>query len=305
MEAQPLISRLALSLIHATCYNLDTMADRSMSDELSEDTVSRALTTEWLGRPYLYTAAIDSTNDRLKRMAADPAVASGTVLLADYQSSGRGRMQRRWEAPPGTSLLFSVLLRPGWLARQATWLTMLAGMAVAESIESVTGLLTRLKWPNDVVIAHEAGIDHDIQWRKVCGLLLDVALAPDGRVESAILGVGLNVNIAKDALPDASTPPTSLLIAVGRPISRLPLLVDLLGRLEYHYQAAMSVRSPAVAWAERLVTIGQAVQVTAVGSAEVLNGIAESVDEWGQLLVRDESGALHAIAAGDVTLRRH
>lgn len=305
VEALVLMLHRALPLVCVPCYNLSTMVDQPMSDELSEDNVSRALTTEWFGRPYLYTPVIDSTNDRLKQMAVDTAVASGTVLLADYQSSGRGRMQRRWEAPPGTSLLFSVMLRPGWHARQATWLTMLAGLAVAESIESVTGLTTQLKWPNDVVIAHEDGLDHDVQWRKVCGLLLDVALAPDGRVENAILGIGLNVNIPNDALPDASTPPTSLLVAAGRPILRLPLLVDLLGRLEHHYQAAMSGQSPATTWAKRLVTLGQTVQVTAVGSAGTLNGMAESVDEWGQLLMRDEGGVVHTIVAGDVTLRRH
>ncbi len=268
-----------------------------MPDDLGEDTVRPALTTKWLGRPYRYAAAVTSTNDLLKQSSA----ASGTVLLAGYQSSGRGRMQRRWEAPPGSSLLFSVLLRPDWPARRAAWLTMLAGLAVAESIESAAGLTVGptvgLKWPNDVVL-HRDG-----EWRKVCGLLLDAALTAGGRVESAVLGIGLNVNIPSDALPDAATPPTSLLAAAGRPVPRLPLLIDLLQRLERHYDAAMDGHSPAAAWAERLITLGRDVRVTAAGSAEALAGVAEAVDEWGQLLVRDEAGTLHTIAAGDVTLR--
>lgn len=268
-----------------------------MTDELSEANVRQALTTGWIGQPYLYTAAVTSTNDQLKERATDPAYPAGTVLLADYQSAGRGRMQRRWEAPAGSSLLFSVLLRPDWPVQQAAWLTMLAGLAAAESIEAVAGLAARLKWPNDVVI------EHDAQWRKVCGLLLDAALSADGRVENAIVGTGLNVNIPAGALPDAPTPSTSLLVATGRPIPRLPLLVDLLQRLERHYEAAMDGHSPAGAWAERLVTLGRAVRVTAAGSAETVTGVAESIDEWGQLLVRDETGALHTISAGDVTLR--
>ena len=268
-----------------------------MMDELSETNVRRALTTKWIGRPYLYTAVATSANDQLKSWATDPSYPAGTVLLADYQSAGRGRMQRRWEAPPGSSLLFSVLLRPHWPAQQAAWLTMLAGLAAAESIEAVTGLAARLKWPNDVVI------ELDAQWHKVCGLLLDATLSADGRVENAIVGIGLNVNIPADALPDAPTPPTSLLIATGRPVPRLLLLVDLLQRLERHYDAAMDGRSPAAAWTDRLITLGRAVRVTAAGSADSVTGVAESIDEWGQLLVRDEAGALHTIAAGDVTLR--
>lgn len=268
-----------------------------MSDELSEPNVTPVLTTNWLGRPYLYTAAIASTNDELKTLSADPDVASGTVLLADYQSSGRGRMQRRWETPPGSSLLFSALFRPNWPARQSFWLMMLAGLAVTESIEATTGLDARLKWPNDVVI--ELGG----QWRKLCGLLLDVALSTDGRVESAVLGVGLNVNISAEDLPEAVTPPASLLVAAGRPVPRVPLLVELLQRMERHYDAALAGLSPVEAWSERLVTLGRAVRVTAAGSAEALTGVAESVDAWGRLLVRDEAGILHAVAAGDVTLR--
>lgn len=268
-----------------------------MTDELSEANVRQVLTTEWIGRPYLYTAATTSTNDQLKGTAFDPSYRSGTVLLADHQSAGRGRMQRRWEAPSGSSLLFSVLLRPDWPAQQAAWLTMLAGLAVTESIEAVTGLAARLKWPNDVVI------EHDAHWRKVCGLLLDVALSAGGRVQHAIVGIGLNVNIPAGALPDAPTPPTSLLIATGRPVPRLPLLADLLLRLESHYAAAMDGRSPAAAWADQLITLGRAVRVTAAGSAETVTGVAESIDDWGRLLVRDEAGALHTIAAGDVTLR--
>ena len=174
---------------------------------------------------------------------------------------------------------------------------MLAGLAVTESIEATTGLDARLKWPNDVVI--ELGG----QWCKLCGLLLDVALSTDGRVESAVLGVGLNVNISAEDLPEAVTPPASLLVAVGRPVPRVPLLVELLQRMERHYDAALAGLSPVEAWSERLVTLGRAVRVTAAGSAETLTGVAESVDAWGRLLVRDEAGILHAVAAGDVTLR--
>lgn len=274
------------------------MADEN---ELSETSVRPVLTTTWLGRPYLYTEEIDSTNERMKAWAADPAYPSGTVLLAEYQSAGRGRLDRRWEAPPGTALLFSVLLRPRWPARQGSWLTMLAGLAVAETIEGVAGLPARLKWPNDVVLA----VGESEEWHKVCGLLLDVALTTGGdHLESAIIGIGLNVNIPRPAMPQSASPATSLLVAGGKPVSRRALLLALLERLERHYDAALDGRSPAEAWAARLITLGRPVWVTSLGSASPLAGTAEGVDEWGQLLVRDAAGTLHTVTAGDVTLRR-
>jgi len=270
-----------------------------MSDEeaeLSATAVMATLTTAWLGRAYRYRPTVDSTNEQMKRWAAEGA-SPGSVLLADYQSAGRGRLDRRWDAPPGTALLLSVLLRPaGWPAERGAWLTMLAGLAAAEAIEAVTGRPAWLKWPNDVLLGEGE------TWRKAGGLLLDAALDANGGLETAILGVGLNVNIPAGALPAAATPATSLLVALGRPVARRALLAELLARLERHYTAADAGQSPAAAWAARLVTLGRVVDVTAAGRAP-LAGTAEGVDDWGRLLVRDAAGQLHAVAAGDVTLR--
>ena len=270
-----------------------------MSDEeaeLSATAVMATLATAWLGRAYRYRPTVDSTNEQMKRWAAEGA-SPGSVLLADYQSAGRGRLDRRWDAPPGTSLLLSVLLRPtGWPAERGAWLTMLAGLAAAEAVEAVAKLPARLKWPNDVLIEHEG------QWRKAGGLLLDAALDGD-RLATSILGIGLNVNVPAGVLPDFATPATSLLAAGGQAVSRRALLVALLARLESHYEAAAAGQSPAAAWSARLLTLGQAVVVSAAGSAVPLAGVAEGVDEWGCLLVRDAAGQLHTIAAGDVTLR--
>lgn len=266
-------------------------------DELDEAAVNASLTTRWVGRPYLYRAQLDSTNDRLKRMLVEDNPAEGTVVLTDYQTAGRGRLDRRWEAPPRTSLLFSVLFRPGWPAREGGRLTMLAGLAAAEAVEAVTGLPARLKWPNDLVL------EQDGAWRKFGGLLLDSSLDADGRLTSAILGIGININITTADLPEAATPATSLLAVTGRPTPRRPLLVGLLAGLEQHYDAAAAGHSPRAAWEQRLVTLGRTVSVTTSTVDEPLVGMAEGTDEWGQLLVRDASGRMHTISAGDVTLR--
>jgi len=270
--------------------------------ELNQAIVGATLTTQWLGRAYRYVVEVDSTNEQMKRWAAEGAPGAflaphGAVLLADYQSAGRGRLDRRWDAPPATSLLLSILLRPaGWPVERGAWLTMLAGLAAAEAIERVAGLPARLKWPNDVLI------EHDGQWRKVCGLLLDATL--DGeRLATAIVGIGLNVNVPAEALGGFATPATSLLAAAGRPVARRALLAALLAGLERAYDAADAGQSPAAAWSARLQTLGQAVTVTDAGSAAPLVGAAEGVDEYGRLLVRDAAGQLHTVAAGDVTLR--
>lgn len=269
-------------------------------DALDELTVRAALKTAWLGRPYHFVASIDSTNDRLRQWAADPAKPTGTVLLADFQSAGRGRMDRRWDAPPGTSLLFSVLLRPHLPAERGAWLVMAAGLAVAETIRAAVSLAAGLKWPNDVVLEDPMVLG---VWRKVCGMLLESTLDPTGQLESVVLGIGLNVNIPPEGLPEAATPAASLLALAGRHVPRLPLLIDLLSRLERRFDAVLGGVSPAAEWAARLVTLGRTVEVSAAGEVEPITGIAEGIDEWGRLMVRDTAGRLHIVAAGDVTLR--
>ena len=271
-----------------------------MAERLDEIAVQSALSTGWLGRSYHYRPTIGSTNDRLKEMAAasdGEELPAGTVLLANFQSHGRGRLNRRWQVPAGTSLLFSVLFRPNWPADRANWLIMATGVAAVEAVIAESGLMAGLKWPNDLMV------DVAGEWRKAGGLLLEGNLSADGRLESAILGIGINVNVPAEQLPEATVAATSLLVAGGRPVSRLALLVTLLERLEAHYEAADRGQSPQVAWLQHLITLGQAVQVTNAVSGQTLRGIAEGTDDSGHLLLRDEREELHRVSAGDVTLR--
>lgn len=268
-----------------------------MDEQLCKTSVRRVLETRWLGCSYCYRPEVGSTNDWLKEMiASEPSLKAGTVLLADFQSRGRGRLNRRWQAPPGTSLLLSVLFRPQWPAERANWLTMVAGLAAIEAIETETGLEVGLKWPNDLMVT-VAG-----EWRKAGGLLLEGNLNADGILESAIMGIGINVNIPAEQLPEAKTPATSLLIAGGQEVSRLALLVNLLQRLEVRYERVDQGHSPGVEWSQRLITLGQPVLVTNAISGQMLQGVAEGVDSQGQLLLRDSFGKLHTVTAGDVSL---
>lgn len=240
---------------------------------------------------FLSTAG--STNELMKQAARGGASAE-SVIITDYQSAGKGRLGRVWKAPAGTSLLLSVLFRPNWPPDRAAWLTMIAGLAICDAIETATGLDARLKWPNDVVLATDAG------WAKVAGILLESSLDGD-RLATVIVGMGINVNIPASAMPSGATPPTSLLVAAGEPVDRLALLDLLLTRLRARYRSAENGHSPLPAWRNRLVTLGR--QVTVSGGAVALSGLAETVDEAGHLRVRDAAGQLHTVAGGDVTLR--
>lgn len=269
-------------------------------NDLQETAVSQKLTTRWLGQHYEYHPTVGSTNNLLKEQVAAGTAekpAAGTVILTDFQSRGRGRLQRHWQAPAGSSLLFSALFRPGWHGERMAWLTMLAGLAVVEAIKTVADLDVALKWPNDVVW-QQGGV-----WHKLCGLLLAGHVGDEGRLETAVLGVGLNVNIPASHMPRGNTVPTSLLVACKKPVSRLLLLAELLKNLEKGYDSADRGKSPRAAWNRKLITLGQPVEVTTIANRVTLSGVAEDTDEFGQLLVRDGNGRLHPVSAGDVTLR--
>lgn len=271
-----------------------------MTDDFSATAVTQLLSTRWLGQTCQVLPELDSSNDLLKELvregtADDPP--AGFLLLTHYQRQGRGRLSRRWEAPPGSSLLLSLLFRPNWPGSQANWLTMLVSTAAAEAIAYHTPLAVGLKWPNDIMV------QQNHRWHKVSGILQEGEFDADGRLQWAIVGIGINVNIPMAQLPVGSTPATSLLAATGHSVARLPLLITFLEQVEAGYEAVVNGRSPQAAWQEKLITLGQPVQVTHTQSSQSFVGVAEATDAAGHLLVRDAAGQLHTVAAADVTLR--
>lgn len=260
--------------------------------------LTAAITTAWLGRPVYYFAQLGSTNTWLKEQAAAGAPA-GALAVTEFQTAGKGRLGRRWEAPAGACLLFSVLLRPSWALERANWLTMLSGLAVTAALTEMAGPDVRaaLKWPNDVML-------HTPQqaWRKVGGILLEADLQ-EGGWQAAVIGMGINVNVAPAELPAAAASATSLLAVTGRRLDRWQLLGRICAHLEEGYAAAVAGRSPHAAWQAQLITLGQRVEVVhPPATAPTLVGVAETTDAWGRLVVRDDAGRRHTLAAGDVSL---
>jgi BirA family biotin operon repressor/biotin-[acetyl-CoA-carboxylase] ligase len=167
------------------------------------------------GHPYVYSEVCPSTQRHLGEEHSE-----GAVALTEEQTEGRGRLGRSWLSPPGVSLLFSLLLEPAVATARLPELTIVAGNACAEAIAHVTGLAPEIKLPNDVLIGG----------RKAAGILAE---ARDGRV---VLGIGVNVNIAEQDLPQETEPPaTSLLLETGHEVDRADLLVEILHRLERVY----------------------------------------------------------------------
>lgn len=218
---------------------------------------------------------------------AREGAAEGTVVLADEQTSGKGRFGRVWHTPKGTSIAASVILRPS--LKELPRLNMVASLAVVKSIEKVAGLKARVKWPNDVLIGG----------KKVCGILVDSSLRGQ-ELEYAIIGIGLNVNLDTRSLPDISTIATSLSNEMGQGISRLKVLLSLFKEMEALYLELKKGKPLHKKWRSYLVTLGKEVMVKRGDT--VLEGRAENVDEGGALLLRLPDGSMERVVSGEVTL---
>jgi BirA family biotin operon repressor/biotin-[acetyl-CoA-carboxylase] ligase len=243
-------------------------------DSLAPETVEPLLEGRF-GRPYRFVESCTSTQD-LIRVDDDP---EGTVVATDEQTAGRGRLGRRWDAPPGKALLFSVLLRPPG-ERRFPELSLVAGVAVADAVERALGLSAQIKWPNDVFVNR----------KKVAGILADA------RGGAVVVGIGINVNQTRDELPPGGTPPAaSLFTTDGVERERAPILADVLARLEHHYTA----------WRER----GLDGVYIDLGSRDFLRGrkvwvdgvagTAIQIDRDGRLEV-DLDGEHRAVESGEV-----
>ncbi len=269
-------------------------------NRLNTSDIQTLLTTRIFGRELVLLSRTGSTNDVAKERAAQGA-AEGTVVLADEQTAGRGRLGRRWTAPPGDCLLCSILFRPHLPPTRTQWLTMLCALALADAVEDVAGLPTRLKWPNDLIVQSPAPNLKPSDWRKLAGVLTETGVE-GSRLEFVVVGVGVNVNVKPESLPTLAPDATSILAETGQEVDRAALLAALLAEIETRYLRLQAGESPHVEWAARLATLGQRVDVTT--PAGVLTGVAEAVGEDGALLLRTSEGMLHRLLAGDVTLAR-
>jgi BirA family biotin operon repressor/biotin-[acetyl-CoA-carboxylase] ligase len=257
-----------------------------MIDQVASEFVSRPRAGV-IGRRVLYYPSLSSTMDVAKKLAWEGAT-EGTVVLAGEQTGGRGRMGRTWISPPGTSISFSVILHPG--SPHLGQLNMLVSLAVCRGIEEVTGLTPRVKWPNDILIGR----------RKVSGILIENVFEGD-RLVAAIVGIGINLDLDPTAFPEISGIATSLSAEARRQISYSDTLTSVLDALERTYDDLRAGRDIYQKWLPLVETIGQIVQVKYGES--IVEGVAESVDTEGHLVLRTSDGRHMKMVAGEVTLQ--
>jgi BirA family biotin operon repressor/biotin-[acetyl-CoA-carboxylase] ligase len=233
-----------------------------------------------------WVAETGSTNADLMALARAGA-SDGTVLVADHQTSGRGRADRVWTAPPGSSLLVSVLLRP--TPRFARFAGMAVGVAAVDAVLAATGVAPRLKWPNDLVWPG-VGDESD---RKLGGILAEADWS-EPSPPAVVVGLGLNVNWPSVFPDDLLAIATSINHIAGHDVDREHLLVTILQALETRCEDARLVD----AVRERSATVGTRVRVE-LGSRTV-EGTATEITDQGHLVVAADDGERHEITAGDV-----
>ena len=232
-----------------------------------------------------WSAETGSTNQDLLELARQ-GVPEGVVLVADHQSAGRGRLDRTWTAPAGSSLLVSVLLRPRLAADHLFLLPIAAGVASVEACAEVAGTRTGLKWPNDLVVIGGASAD-----RKLSGVLAE-SLLTDGRADAVVVGMGLNVNWPAELPADLAATATALNLLVGHPIDRATLLTSWLRRFDHWIAKLGESAGPSElleAARRHSATIGRMVRVEFADRQ--VEGVALAVDDDGRLRVRPIDGS--------------
>ncbi len=257
-----------------------------------------------IGHALDYHGTVASTMQIAHQLAADPATRSGTVVVAEEQTAGQGRLQRQWHAPMAQALLVSLILKEEHLPANLAQLPMMAGVATVRAIVALAPELIEdigLKWPNDVVVGEDLA-----HARKVGGILIETSFVRD-QVDYAIVGIGINVNQAADALPNvpaSAPPPTSLRLEMGRMLDRTALLVALCQAWEELVAPQAATHDIYHEWRSLLLTLGQPVTVIMHGDSErSFTGVAVDVTADGALVVVDDAGHSHRLDAGDVSTR--
>lgn len=234
---------------------------------------------------------LDSTNLHLMQMARAGAPGC-TAVLAERQTQGRGRLGRSFHSPQGQGIYLSFLLRPNCPPQELMHLTCAVAVSICDAVASVTGLRPGIKWINDLVVDRH----------KIAGILTQLLFSPQGQVEGAIVGVGLNCLQGPEDFPPDLPHAGSLAMALGRPVSRPQLAAAMLRSLRALDQTLLTRKEEILeAYRRDCVTLGQPVAI--FQGEQIRHGLALDIDNQGALLVKGEDGSLETVSAGEVSVR--
>lgn len=273
-------SGYAIEAVPHLGYRLESSPDR-----LFEFEISRGLETKAFGKKIFYFDTLTSTIDMAMDLGVKGA-SGGTLILAESQTKGKGRLGRAWFSPKYKGLYMSLILRPDMLPTQAPILTLLAAVSVCEAIKKASGIATLIKWPNDLLINN----------KKVCGILTQVVAETD-KIDFLIISAGINVNNDKKSLISTAT---SLKEQKKEEVSRVPLLQEILRQLEANYSVLEKKGAPQILekWRSHNTTLGRRVKVYC--HHRHIEGEALDIDVDGGLLVRKDNGITERVMSGDV-----
>ncbi len=265
-------------------YKLISSPDRIFASEIAS-----RLNTKSIGRKIYYYDSVSSTMDTALKLGIEGAC-EGTVVLAESQVKGRGRLGRIWVSHKYKGIYLSLILRPKILPNETAILTLLSAVSICEAIKEKAGLEAKIKWPNDILLHNH----------KLGGILTELQAEMD-EVHFVVIGIGLNVNNDKKSLPDNAT---SLKEHKKENINRVELLQEILRRLEANYFLFQKKKAAAIIekWDEHNITLGRRIRVSL--HKRHIEGEALDLDIDGGLLVRGDHGLVEKVMAGDVVYCR-
>lgn len=255
------------------------------------DVLEKRLAGKLFGHKLFYYSETESTNDEAFSLGI-AGTPEGTVVIADSQSRGKGRLQRSWYSPAGGNIYTSVILRPQRESSQTSQIPIMAGVAIAEVLEDYCPDKIKLKWPNDILIDE----------KKVCGILTQARITAK-EIDFVVLGMGINVNIGRNQLPkEIRDSATSLSMETGREILRLELIIDLYENLAKWYKQLLQKGFGRIKekWLSLTPMIGEMVQVKF--QEEAVSGKAIGLDDDGSLILLTSGNKEVKVSAGDATI---
>jgi len=262
-------------------------------DILSASELEPLLRTGFMGRNVIYLDSTDSTNTYAKKMAEE-LFKEGTVIIADEQTAGKGRLGKHWVAARGKGIWMTIMLKPDILPSDAPKLTIAAALAVAKAISSCCRLDTSIKWPNDIVSGG----------KKLCGILTEMSAEAD-EIKYVIIGIGINANMGiEDFGPEVSRTATSISIESGKTFSRKALTASVLYEFEELYKTFVqdgSIRHFLDEYKSKSAVLGKEIRV--ISKKEEITGLAVDISGEGHLLLNLADGSEREIMSGEVSVR--
>jgi len=262
-------------------------------DILDAKSLEIELNCQSLTKKVIHYDNIDSTNTQAKILASRGAC-EGTVLLAEEQTGGRGRLGRHWIAPKGTGIWMSIILKPDIEPSEAAKITQIAAAAATMAVREITGCEAGIKWPNDIIV----------KGKKICGILTEMS-GELNSISYIVVGIGINVNMGMEDFPyELREKATSLKECSGKIVSRKKLVISVLTHFEKYYfnfLESKNVRSSVDICKKYSVTLGKQVKIMQRGM-EML-GEALDITEDGELMIKNDKGEIEKIVSGEVSVR--